>query len=72
MHIMQRELSSFPLPPVHRMKLQNAGFTIVEDLIDIKPSELSKGIFQILLSNDSIGFPLSKFKSILNLCFGFA
>lgn len=40
---MQRELSSFPLPPIHRVKLKNAGFVIVEDLVGIKPSELSKG-----------------------------
>ena len=61
MHTMQRELSSFPLPPVHRMKLQSAGFTTVEDLIDVKPSELSKGTFQFLSLKDSIVFPLRKF-----------
>ena len=45
---MQREISSFPLPPVQRMKLQNAGFITVEDLIDVKPSELSKGEIVVL------------------------
>lgn len=39
---MQRELSSFPMPPVHRMKLQTAGFTTVDDLTGMKPTELGK------------------------------
>ncbi|XP_060082548.1 DNA repair protein RAD51 homolog 3-like [Ylistrum balloti] len=39
---MQRELSSFPLAPVHKTKLVTAGFVIVEDLKGMKPSELSK------------------------------
>ena len=60
MHTMQRELSSFPLPPVHRMKLQSAGFTTVEDLIDAKPSELSKGTFQFLSLKDSIVSPFAQ------------
>ncbi|XP_021370414.1 DNA repair protein RAD51 homolog 3-like [Mizuhopecten yessoensis] len=38
----QRELSSFPIAPVHKTKLAAAGFIIVEDLKGMKPSELSK------------------------------
>ncbi|KAL5016132.1 hypothetical protein ScPMuIL_005721 [Solemya velum] len=37
-----RELNSFPIAPIHKTKLSGAGFLIVEDLKDIKPSELSK------------------------------
>ena len=40
---MQRDIGSFPLAPALRMKLKNAGFSTVEDLTDLKPSELSKG-----------------------------
>ena len=39
----QRELSSFPLPPLQRMKLQQLGFLKVEDVLDLKPTELAKG-----------------------------
>lgn len=37
-----RELSSFPIAPVHKTKLVAAGFLVVEDLKDMKPSEISK------------------------------
>ncbi|XP_071849768.1 DNA repair protein RAD51 homolog 3-like [Apostichopus japonicus] len=39
---MQRELGSFPLPPHLKKKLSSAGFSLVEDLHNVKPSELSK------------------------------
>jgi len=39
---MQRELTTFPLSPFLRSKLVNCGFTIVEDVIGLKPSELSR------------------------------
>jgi len=42
---MQRELSSFPLPPFVRIKLSNAGFITVEDIINLKPSDIDKGRF---------------------------
>ena len=45
---MQRDIGSFPFAPAVRMKLKNAGFSTVEDLTDLKPSELSKGNFCIL------------------------
>lgn len=40
---MQRELVSFPLSPAVRVKLVAAGFQTAEDLLEVKPSELSKG-----------------------------
>jgi len=42
---MQTELATFALPPFLRSKLVNCGFTVVEDVIGLKPSELSKGDF---------------------------
>jgi len=41
---MQTELTTFALSPFLRTKLVNSGFTVVEDVIGLKPSELSKGI----------------------------
>lgn len=40
---MQRELVSFPLSPTVRVKLVAAGFQTAEDVLGVKPSELSKG-----------------------------
>ena len=42
---MQRELGSFPLTPGHRQKLHNAGFLVVEDVLQVKPDELGRGEF---------------------------
>lgn len=39
---MQRDLGSFPFPPHLKRKLSTSGFRIVEDLSDVKPTELSK------------------------------
>lgn len=39
---MQRELNTFSLSPLLRSKLVNSGFVVVEDVIGLKPSELSK------------------------------
>uniref|UniRef100_A0A2K5J018 DNA repair protein RAD51 homolog 3 n=2 Tax=Colobus angolensis palliatus TaxID=336983 RepID=A0A2K5J018_COLAP len=39
---MQRDLVSFPLSPAVRVKLVSAGFQIAEELLEVKPSELSK------------------------------
>ncbi|XP_013384917.1 DNA repair protein RAD51 homolog 3 [Lingula anatina] len=38
----ERELSSFPLPPIYRSKLVAAGFITVGDIKDVRPVELSK------------------------------
>lgn len=40
---MQRELVGFPLSPTVRGKLVAAGFQTAEDVLEVKPSELSKG-----------------------------
>lgn len=40
---MQRELVGFPLSPAVRVKLVAAGFQTAEDVLEVKPSELSKG-----------------------------
>ncbi|XP_052832996.1 DNA repair protein RAD51 homolog 3 isoform X5 [Octopus bimaculoides] len=40
----QREISSFPLPPNYQSKLLSAGYLIVDDLKDVKPSELSEDL----------------------------
>ncbi len=40
---MRRQLSTFPLSPVHRQKLLQAGFITDRDVLEVKPSELSKG-----------------------------
>jgi len=40
---MQTELATFALSPFLRTKLVNCGFTVVDDVIGLKPSELSKG-----------------------------
>jgi hypothetical protein len=40
---MQRELSSFPLPPQHVHKLSKAGYVTVEDLKGVSPTQLSDG-----------------------------
>eukprot|EP00057_Strongylocentrotus_purpuratus_P003078 XP_003725868.1 PREDICTED: DNA repair protein RAD51 homolog 3 isoform X1 [Strongylocentrotus purpuratus] len=39
---MQRDINSFPIPPSFRAKLNNAGFSSVADVLELKPSELSK------------------------------
>ena len=39
---MQRDLVSFPLSPAVRVKLVSAGFRTAEELLEVKPSELSK------------------------------
>ncbi|XP_022086400.1 DNA repair protein RAD51 homolog 3-like isoform X2 [Acanthaster planci] len=41
---MQRDLASFPLPPAIRFKFKDNGFSVVEDVIEMKPSELSREI----------------------------
>uniref|UniRef100_G3SSA5 DNA repair protein RAD51 homolog 3 n=2 Tax=Loxodonta africana TaxID=9785 RepID=G3SSA5_LOXAF len=41
---MQRDLGSFPLSPAVRVKLVSAGFQTAEELLEVKPSELSKEI----------------------------
>ncbi|XP_004397703.1 PREDICTED: DNA repair protein RAD51 homolog 3 isoform X2 [Odobenus rosmarus divergens] len=41
---MQRDLVSFPLSPAVRVKLVSAGFQTAEELLEIKPSELSKEV----------------------------
>ncbi|XP_029651675.1 DNA repair protein RAD51 homolog 3 [Octopus sinensis] len=40
----QREISSFPLPPNYQSKLLSAGYLIVDDLKDVKPTELSEDL----------------------------
>ncbi|XP_007120244.2 DNA repair protein RAD51 homolog 3 isoform X3 [Physeter macrocephalus] len=41
---MQRELVSLPLSPAVRVKLVSAGFQTAEELLEVKPSELSKEV----------------------------
>uniref|UniRef100_A0A8D1MQN9 DNA repair protein RAD51 homolog 3 n=1 Tax=Sus scrofa TaxID=9823 RepID=A0A8D1MQN9_PIG len=41
---MQRDLLSFPLSPAVRVKLVSAGFQTAEELLEVKPSELSKEV----------------------------
>ncbi|XP_012622442.2 DNA repair protein RAD51 homolog 3 isoform X1 [Microcebus murinus] len=41
---MQRDLVSFPLSPAVRVKLVSAGFQTAEELLEVKPSELSKEV----------------------------
>ncbi|XP_012868650.1 PREDICTED: DNA repair protein RAD51 homolog 3 isoform X2 [Dipodomys ordii] len=41
---MQRDLVSFPLSPAVRVKLVSAGFQTAEEVLEVKPSELSKEI----------------------------
>ncbi|XP_012503856.1 PREDICTED: DNA repair protein RAD51 homolog 3 [Propithecus coquereli] len=41
---MQRDLVSFPLSPAVRVKLVSAGFQAAEELLEVKPSELSKEV----------------------------
>ncbi|XP_019492130.1 PREDICTED: DNA repair protein RAD51 homolog 3 isoform X3 [Hipposideros armiger] len=41
---MQRHLVSFPLSPAVRVKLVSAGFQTAEELLEVKPSELSKEV----------------------------
>ncbi|XP_041456773.1 DNA repair protein RAD51 homolog 3-like [Lytechinus variegatus] len=41
---MQRDINSFPIPPSFRLKLNNAGFSSAADVLELKPSELSKEI----------------------------
>ncbi|XP_028734094.1 DNA repair protein RAD51 homolog 3 isoform X4 [Peromyscus leucopus] len=41
---MQRELVGFPLSPAVRGKLVAAGFQTAEDILEVKPSELSKEV----------------------------
>uniref|UniRef100_A0A8C5VFT2 DNA repair protein RAD51 homolog 3 n=1 Tax=Microcebus murinus TaxID=30608 RepID=A0A8C5VFT2_MICMU len=41
---MQRDLVSFPLSPTVRVKLVSAGFQTAEELLEVKPSELSKEV----------------------------
>ncbi|XP_072163522.1 DNA repair protein RAD51 homolog 3-like isoform X1 [Diadema setosum] len=39
---MQRDLHSYPIPPSYRTKLKAAGFSAISDVVELKPSELSK------------------------------
>jgi len=48
---MQTELTTLALSPLLRSKLANGGFTVIEDIIGLKPSELSKGKFYQLMCN---------------------
>ncbi|KAF5916017.1 hypothetical protein HPG69_003091, partial [Diceros bicornis minor] len=41
---MQRGLVSFPLSPAVRVKLVSSGFQTAEELLEVKPSELSKEV----------------------------
>jgi len=41
--LMQRELSTFPLAPNYLHKLSIAGYSTVDDLKDVSPTELSEG-----------------------------
>ncbi|XP_032473768.1 DNA repair protein RAD51 homolog 3 isoform X2 [Phocoena sinus] len=41
---MQRDLLSLPLSPAVRVKLVSAGFQTAEELLEVKPSELSKEV----------------------------
>ncbi|KAM8943633.1 DNA repair protein RAD51 homolog 3 isoform 2-T3 [Lycaon pictus] len=41
---MQRDLVSFPLSPAVRVKLASAGFQTAEELLEVKPCELSKEV----------------------------
>lgn len=41
---MQRELSTFPLPPNYLQKLSSAGYGTAEDLKDVSPTELSEDL----------------------------
>ncbi|XP_064438746.1 DNA repair protein RAD51 homolog 3 isoform X4 [Mirounga angustirostris] len=41
---MQRDLVSFPLSPAVRVKLVSAGFQTAEELLEMKPCELSKEV----------------------------
>eukprot|EP00069_Balaena_mysticetus_P000471 bmy_03543T0 len=41
---MQRDLVSLPLSPAVRVKLVAAGFQTAEELLEVKPSELSKEV----------------------------
>ncbi|XP_002695646.5 DNA repair protein RAD51 homolog 3 isoform X4 [Bos mutus] len=41
---MQRDLVSLPLSPAVRVKLASAGFQTAEELLEVKPSELSKEV----------------------------
>ncbi|XP_071790472.1 DNA repair protein RAD51 homolog 3-like [Asterias amurensis] len=41
---MHRELGSFPFPPPIRAKLKDNGFGMVEDVFEMKPTELSREI----------------------------
>ncbi|CAK7291216.1 DNA repair protein RAD51 homolog 3 [Vulpes lagopus] len=41
---MQRDLVSFPLSPAVRVKLVSAGFQTAEELLEVKPCELSKEV----------------------------
>lgn len=40
----QRDVGSFPLAPSHRAKLVAAGFLLAQEVLDVGPCELSKGI----------------------------
>uniref|UniRef100_G3VYR7 RAD51 paralog C n=1 Tax=Sarcophilus harrisii TaxID=9305 RepID=G3VYR7_SARHA len=41
---MQRDLGSYPLAPGVRVKLVSAGFQTAEEILELKPSELSREI----------------------------
>ncbi|XP_049628706.1 DNA repair protein RAD51 homolog 3-like [Suncus etruscus] len=41
---MQRDLLSFPLCPAVRVKLESAGYETAEELLEVKPLELSKEV----------------------------
>jgi len=47
--LMQRELSTFPLAPNYLHKLSIAGYSTVDDLKDVSPTELSEGKYSLLI-----------------------
>ena len=40
---MQRDLSSLPIPSSQLSRLHEAGFTTAQDILAVKPSQLSQG-----------------------------
>jgi len=47
--LMQRELSTFPLTPNCLHKFSIAGYSTVDDLKDVSPTELSEGKYSLLM-----------------------
>ena len=47
--LMQRELSTFPLASNCLHKLSIAGYSTVDDLKDVSPTELSEGKYSLLI-----------------------